>query len=247
MGLSEFDIITDKLIGVTEYLYLHIMGEPLLHPELGAFISLAKEKGFKCAVTTNGTLLDKAGGILISHGAYKVNISIHSFEDGSCEEYLSYINKCMDFADRASDAGILTVLRLWNRGYDGGRNIDTVSLLRQRFPYEWIEGERGARLRHKLHLEYGERFDWPDMSIEPIGDRVFCYGLGDHFGILSDGRVVPCCLDKNGDITLGNIFNESLESILMGDRAAHVKQGFQRKCAVEELCKRCGYARRFKL
>ncbi|MBQ7363855.1 MAG: SPASM domain-containing protein [Clostridia bacterium] len=246
MSREEFDCVANKLVGVTDYLYLHLMGEPLLHPELSDFIGLAVSRGFKCAVTTNGTLLTKCPE-LIDSGVYKVNISVHSFEDGADTDYRQYLNGCFDFADRASRAGILTVLRLWNRGTDGGRNIDTEALLHERFGPPESVGVRGERLRPRLHLEYGERFDWPSMDIESLGEHVFCHGLGDHFAVLSDGRVVPCCLDKDGDMTLGNVFCEDIEAILSSERARNIRDGFEKKRAAEELCRRCGYARRFKI
>lgn len=248
MTRDEFLLILGQLCDKTEYIYLHVMGEPLTHPELCDFIALANERGFKCSITTNGTLLPSRGDGLIDSGVYKVNISVHSFEEGTREEYLSYINNCISFADRASKNGILTVLRLWNRGYDEGRNIDTLKILKEYFSgEEWRESENGARIRHRLHLDYGDRFDWPDMSAPDMGERVFCHGLGDHFAILADGRVVPCCLDREAAIELGNIYNESLEKILSSERALRMKEGFKNKCATEELCRRCGYARRFKL
>ena len=246
--VDEFSHVLDKLKGVTEYIYLHVMGEPLTHPDLPELIRLASERGFKCAITTNGTLLSKRGDELLDSPIYKVNISVHSFESGTREEYLGYINSCIDFADAASRRGILTVLRLWNRGYDEGRNIDTLAMLKERFADgEWREGERGARIRHKLHLEYGDRFDWPDTEKDVLGDQVFCHGLGDHFGILVDGRVVPCCLDREAAIELGNVYESELSDILSSDRAEKMREGFKCKRAVEDLCRKCGYARRFKI
>jgi radical SAM protein with 4Fe4S-binding SPASM domain len=248
MTPSEFSLILDKLKGLTEYIYLHVMGEPMTHPELCDFIKLATSRGFKCAITTNGTLLKSRGDELFNSGVYKVNISVHSFETGSREDYLSYVNSCISFADEASRRGILTVLRLWNRGYDEGRNIDTLAILKERFADgEWREGASGARIRHRLHLEYGDRFEWPDIQKDHIGDEVFCHGLGDHFGILVDGRVVPCCLDREAAIELGNAYIDDLDSVLSSERAERMREGFRCKRATEELCQKCGYARRFKI
>ena len=246
MTEDEFRTVTDKLCGVTEYIYYHLMGEPLTHPQLPNFVRIAKEKGYKSAITTNGTLLDRVGDSLIEAGVYKVNISVHSFEGGSDADYSKYIDTCMDFADRASRAGVLVVLRLWNNGHDGGMNDVTLARLKERFADgEWKFGSRGARIRHKLHLEYGDRFAWPDMNAEDGGDNVFCYGLTDHFSVLCDGTVVPCCLDCNGDIALGNIFDGDISEILSSDRARRIKDGFSCRSASEELCRKCGYARRF--
>ncbi len=246
MTMEEFKIIVEKLKGVTKYLYLHVMGEPLTHPLLPEFIRYATEEGFLVSITTNGTLLHKRGAELLNSGVYKVNISIHSFEEGSNEEYQKYISDCMLFADKSSKAGILTVLRLWNKGYDAGRNINTLELLQNFFgEEEWTQGGKGSRIRSKLHLEYGERFEWPDIEKEDRGNEVYCYGLKDHFAVLCDGSVVPCCLDREGEITLGNIFEQLPESILSTERAKNMRLGFQCRKATEELCRKCGYARRF--
>lgn len=247
MSEEEFDVITEKIKHLTDYVYLHVMGEPLTHPSLARFIEIGKSKGLKVAITTNGTLLPSRGGDIIRAGAYKVNISVHSFEDGTREEYVRYIEGIMDFADRASRSGVLTVLRLWNRGYDEGRNIDTVAMLKERFTDEWVWGAAAARIRDKLHLEYGERFEWPDSEREVISDSVFCHGLGDHFGILVDGTVVPCCLDREGVINLGNALHGDVDLILASTRVEKMRESFKKKCAVEDLCKKCPYARRFKI
>ena len=245
MTADEFRTIAEKLTGVTGYLYYHLMGEPLTHPQLPEMLAIASELGFKSQITTNGTLLQQRGQALIDAKVHKVNLSVHSFEEGSDEDYVNYINSCLDFADRASRAGIIVVLRLWNNGFDEGRNISTMDLTRARFPWAWTEEPRATRIQDRLYLEHGDRFDWPDLGAEDGGDCVFCHGLRDHFGILSNGTVVPCCLDHNGDIPLGNIFEQPIGEILNGPRAKAIREGFSRRKAAEELCRKCGYARRF--
>ena len=245
MTVPEFEAVARKLTGVTGYLYYHLMGEPLTHPELPKMLAIATELGFKSQITTNGVLLPSRGQALIDGKVHKVNISVHSFEEGTDQDYVNYINACLDFADRASRAGIIVVLRLWNNGYDEGRNISTLDLARAKFPWEWHEEPRGIRIREKLYLEHGDRFDWPDLGAQDGGSQVFCHGLRDHFGILSNGTVVPCCLDHNGDIPLGNIHKQPVEEILDSPRAKAMRQGFSCRKATEELCRKCGYARRF--
>lgn len=265
MSREEFQLVLDKLQGRTKYVYYHLMGEPLTHPLLPEFIRMARAQGFKSVITTNGTLLAKHGDSIISSAPHKVSISLHSFEgeqaplaqqdvsligvqenSGQTEEaYLRYMAETADFAEKAADAGIIVVFRLWNRGHDGGRNDRTFQLLRERLDGEWAENTRGIRIRDKLHLEWGDRFEWPYEEAEVQGDEVFCYGLRDHFGILCDGTVVPCCLDSEGVIALGNVFEEELDAILGSPRAEALVRGFESRKASEELCKRCGYAQRF--
>ncbi len=245
MTSEEFSHVLSEISPHTSYLYYHLMGEPLTHPELPHFLRMAHERGFRSVITTNGTLLKKRSDELLSVPLYKMNLSVHSFEEGSEAEFARYLSELSDFADKASAQGTIVVFRLWNRGFDGGKNEKILTFLQNRFAGEWAENTRGIRIRDKLHIEWGERFSWPDRDATEGDDEVFCYALHDHFGILSDGRVVPCCLDSDGVLSLGNIFSESLREILNSPRAETIREGFSRRCATEELCRRCGYARRF--
>ena len=245
MTAEEFRVIAETLVGTTKYLYYHLMGEPLTHPALPEMIGIATDLGFKSAITTNGTLLPSRGQALIDADVYKVNISVHSFEDGADEDYVNYISGCLDFAAKAAEAGTLVVLRLWNNGCDEGRNDRTIAMIHDAFRGQWQENPRGIKVANRVYLEHADRFDWPDVEATDQGNSVFCYGLRDHFGILSDGRVVPCCLDREGVITLGNIFTQEIGDILANPRAKAMLEGFSCRKATEELCRKCGYARRF--
>lgn len=245
MSVSEFEKVLDALKGKTKHLYYHLMGEPLTHPELPLFLSMAKDRGFKSMITTNGTLLQKRGKALIESGVYKINISLHSFEKQDRAAFEKYLTEVALFADEASKGSTIVVLRLWNKGVKDVQNAEILSFLRPILQGEWTENERGLRLRNKLHIEWGDRFEWPDKDADYQGDEVFCYGMRDHFGILADGTVVPCCLDSEGAINLGNLFSDDLSEILNSPRAKAIKHGFGSHRATEELCKRCSYARRF--
>ncbi len=245
MSKDEFSLILDKLTGQTEYIYYHLMGEPLTHPLLPDFLKLASGRGYKSIITTNGTLISKRKEELLSSGIHKINISLHSFEGLADENYTRHICELADFAKCAADKGIIIVFRLWNNGFDGGKNEIVFNLLKENIHGEWAENTRGIRIRNKIHLEWGERFEWPDSKAEIKGEKFSCYGLRDQFGILSDGTVVPCCLDSDGIINLGNIFNEDIEAILNSERALKLIEGFKHGIASEDLCKRCGYAQRF--
>lgn len=244
MTQQEYAHVLQQLSGKTQYIYHHLMGEPVIHPLLPKFIQMARQAGFRPMLTTNGTLLDSRGDGLLGKGLHKVNISVHSFEEGELQEHRRYIENIADFADKANNEGTIISLRLWNNGFDEGRNQTTLTLLKEKLPGPWVENTRGYRIRDKLFLEWGDRFAWPDMLANDYGQQVFCYGLQDHFGILCDGTVVPCCLDSDGTIALGNVFREELSDILSSPRAKAIAEGFRCRRAVEELCRRCGYARK---
>ena len=245
MTVQEFSYILDQLHGQTKYLYYHLMGEPFTHAALPDFLKLAKERGYKSVITTNGTLLKKRGTEIISSGVHKISISLHSFESGSDDGYVHYLSEVADFAEAASAAGIIVVLRHWNKGFDGGRNDTSLEFFRSRLSGSWAANTRGYRIRDKLFLEWGDRFQWPDLQAPRHDGPVSCYGLQDHFGILCDGSVVPCCMDSDGIITLGNIFRQDISEILASPRATAMVDGFRCRTASEELCRRCGFAQKF--
>lgn len=247
MTEEDFASLMPKLRPWSDYLYFHLMGEPLCHPKLKRFLELAGEAGFKVILTTNGTLLEKQQQTLLSSPAvHKINVSLHAFEANDAPvSFGEYLDRCLAFG-RSGLGKKLVVYRLWNQGGAEALNGQILAELQKSFPEPWQETRRGIRMADGIFLEYGDKFDWPDLTAEDGGAEVFCYGLRDQIGILCDGTVVPCCLDHNGDIALGNLFDQSLEQILSTPRAMAVYEGFRNRTAAEELCRKCGYARRFR-
>ena len=245
MTEAEYAHVLQQLSGKTKHIYHHLMGEPLIHPLLPKFIEMAVQAGFHPMLTTNGTLLERLGDTILLPGLHKVNISLHSFEGASQNDHRHYVQEVADFAKKANKMGILISLRLWNNGCDEGRNQLALQVLKEIFPTDWSENSRGYRIKDRLFLEWGERFVWPDKDADDGGEKVYCHGMQDHFGILSDGTVVPCCLDSDGVIALGNVFREELSDILASPRAKAMVKGFRARKVTEDLCRRCGYARKF--
>ena len=246
MTEAEFTALMPKLRAFADYLYFHLMGEPLLHPSLARFLEIAGEYEFKVILTTNGTLLKKQQEILLNAPAlHKVNISLHAFEANDLSvPFEDYLHDCFAFG-KAAEGKKLIVYRLWNNGGADMLNQKILDTMCSFFRPPWTENRQGKRIGERVFLEYGDKFDWPDLSAEDGGSRVFCYGLRDQIGVLCDGTVVPCCLDHEGDLALGNLFEADMETILATPRAQAIYNGFTKKEAAEELCRRCGYARRF--
>ena len=248
MTPAEFDLVLERLTGQVEYVYLHVMGEPLSHPQLAELLALAAARERKVCITTNGTLLARqTEALLAAPTLHKVSVSLHSFEgnDGAQEREREYLDAVWAFADRAATRGVIVALRLWNEGGAETRNGAIEAFLHEKCPGEWPEPRGGSfRLRDNLYLERAKKFDWPDLSAQERGTQ-FCYGLRDQLGVLADGTAVPCCLDHEGDIALGNLFTQPLSEILQSERACALREGFSRRCPSEELCRRCGFAARF--
>ena len=248
-----FEVLAGKLRPHVDYIYLHLMGEPLLHPRLSRLLEIAAQLGFKVIITTNGTLLPRQAELLAQSSAvHKISVSLHSFEGNESHDtdLSNYLENTIAAVQKLSAAGKICALRLWNLDGETTRganaeNDDILAKLEQAFPKPWKDNPRGASLGNKVYLEWGEKFDWPDLSAEEGTGGVFCYGLRDQIGVLWDGTVVPCCLDHEGDIPLGNLYEQSLDEILNSPRAKALYDGFSCRKAVEELCRKCGYARRF--
>ncbi len=246
MNTQEFEIVLNKIKPYTDYIYFHLLGEPLCHPDLAEFLNIADEMNFKVIITTNGTLLNKNKDILMtSKSHYKTVISLHSFEANDNKiSFNDYLENCFEYAKSAENKKII-VLRLWNNGGKDSLNDEILAKLENYFPKPWIEERNGTRIGQKIYIQYGDKFDWPTLENNNVDEKVFCYGLRDQIGILVDGTVVPCCLDNNGEINLGNIFKSDLEKIINSERAQKIYNGFSSRTACEELCKRCSFVRKF--
>ena len=247
MPAEQFAALLPKLRGYTEYQYFHLMGEPLCHPQLETLLALAGEQGFRVILTTNGTLLaGRQEMLLASPAVHKINISLHAFEANDLAvPFSQYLAECFHFG-KAAQGHKLVVYRLWNRGGADRQNREILTAMEAHFPKPWVEDGRGIRIGDRVFLEYGDKFNWPDLQAAEGSDRVFCYGLRDQLGVLWDGTVVPCCLDHEGDLALGNLFVQDMDEILASPRAKAISEVFSRREAVEPLCRRCGYARRFR-
>lgn len=238
LSAEEFDLLTDKVRGKVCFLYFHLMGEPLLHPLLPQFITMAREKGFKTVLTSNGTLLHRAMNLLDTL-PHKVQLSLHSHESNARGELSSYMEEVMNFATQAAAKGTCVVLRLWNQGGMDKENEQVMDYIAEYVPRPWKERPDGFRLCDNLYLEFDRKFEWPSANASSAKREVFCKALLKQIGVLSDGSLVPCCLDHNGDVVLGNLFHHSLEEILSSPRAQAMIEGFQHHTATEALCQNC--------
>lgn len=247
MSPDVFRRLAQKLRPHVRYLYLHVMGEPLLHPQLAELLAIAHELDFKACLTTNGTLLARQRETLLAAPAlHKVSVSLHAMEGNGAGDLTPYLASVWDYAVRAAAGGTICALRLWNIGGADARNDEILAFLADKLgthPLDLPQPRAGSwRLAERLYLEQAEKFDWPDRDA-PEEDVRFCLALRDQAAVLADGTVVPCCLDHEGDIPLGNLLERDLPDILNSPRARAIYDGFSQGKPAEELCRRCGFAR----
>jgi len=248
MSPSEFSLIIEKIRPFTDYIYLHVLGEPLLHPQLNEILTISETAGLKINMTTNGGLLEQKKEILIEHPLRQINISLHDAEENIVsEKWEDYLNSVFDFA-LISAANTYLCLRLWNISNESSNKFNSFCLkkISEKFNLSedaFVEKTKGngLKLAEHIFLQQAPRFEWPDNKIKGTQTQKNCYALRDHIAILSDGQVIPCCLDADATMKLGSIFTQELSDILETKRAKDIKKGFEQRKIVEPFCATCGF------
>lgn len=233
ISVEDFSKILDDIKPHTDYIYFHVKGEPLLHPKIDQLLDISHEKGFKVNITTNGTLIRKNAHKLLGKPALRqMNFSLHSFDghEGSTDRE-GYITSVLSFVREATAASEMIVsFRLWNLTKDNETNLErsrnraTLELIEKEFGLDFRIEEKvvpgsGIKLADRIYLNQDHEFDWPDLRAKEDDGRGFCHALRNQAGILVDGTVIPCCLDGEGIINLGNVYETPFSEIVEGERA----------------------------
>ena len=253
MQISDFELVINRIKDYTDLILLHVKGEPLLHPNLKEILDICDKNSIKVNITTNTTLLkDKLEILGESKSLRQLNLSIHDLEQNKINEnnqLLEIVNTVKEIKKLNSE--IIISYRLWNMNQIGenNKNLKFLQILENEYGfsnlYEKCLKNNFVELDTNTFLNQDIEFEWPNMDDDIISEIGKCYGLKNQIGILVSGDVVPCCLDTNGDIILGNIFNENLEEILNKEKSKKIIDGFNNSKLEEELCKRCKFIKKF--
>ena len=206
MSVDEFRTVIERIGHYTNYIYLHVKGEPLLHPQLGEILKICQDADMTVNLTTNATLIKEKLPVLLEYPVHQINVSLHSADDNDCIDMDSYIHNLFESCETLLDKTDTEIsLRLWNT---------------KKEPF--LFGEKNCTIKRHLYINVQSPFEWPDVNSTYCNERGFCQGLRQHMAILCDGTVVPCCLDGNGVMALGNILDSTLEEILQAHEALHL-------------------------
>ena len=231
ISISEFKILLDKIKNYTDYLYFHVLGEPLLHPKINELIDIAS-KNFNINITTNGYLIDN----LKNNNIRQLNISLHSFSDTYNISLDNYLNNIFNKIDELKNTYIS--LRLWVKNKYNKQIIDYIN---KRYNLNIDYNVDNFKVTNNIFINNFHEFIWPDLDNNYYNEKGTCYALIDHIGILVDGSVIPCCLDSKGIINLGNIYTDNLSNILDKDIVKNMINNFKNNRKCEELCKHCSF------
>lgn len=256
---DDFAKRLDQIRPHTQFINLHVKGEPLLHPQIDELLDISYEKDFKVNITTNGTLIEKKKHQLLNKPAIRqMNFSLHSFDDNiGLRDKDKYMGNIIRFVkEQVANTEMIASFRLWNLSRDNQtnlekqRNRELLSMIEEAFNLDFQIEERvepggGIKIAERVYVNQDYLFTWPSLDEEEDDGKGFCYGLRNQAAILSNGTVVPCCLDGEGVIDLGNVNEQSFSDIIKSERAQNLVDGFSRREAVEELCRKCGFRQRF--
>ena len=233
ISIEEFQILLKRLQKYTKYLYFHILGEPLIHPDINKLIDMASENFF-VNITTNGYLIDK---IVNNKNVRQVNISLHSFNPKYNKSLDTYLNNIFSSVDKLVKNNTIINYRIWTKSVD---NLKVINKLENKYN-KIIGNSNSIKLADNIYFEKEDEFIWPSLTNDYYNENGSCRATIDHIGILVDGTVVPCCLDSEGIINLGNIYKQDLNDIIKDNLFAELKRGFKENKKIHELCKKCNF------
>lgn len=257
MSVELFEKIIAQLVTLTEQVCFHLMGDPLVHPQFSKFVDICERYQMPIFLVSNGVLLRPEMAEQLLRPIFRqVNFSLHSFFDNHPgKDPTTYLNRIFEFTERSFQERpeLYVNYRLWNLNDPKGSLTDNTQMLeriKERFHFSKdyhldVRFRKSVRIQNRLYLHYDTEFVWPDLEQPVLGTQGFCYGLNSHFGILADGTVVPCCLDKEGKIPLGHVQHEPILDILQNSKSQALLKGFAQKKLIHPLCQRCNYIERF--
>ena len=248
MNTEKFEEVIRKIHKHTKLVCLHVKGEPLVHKQLGDILKILEKYDLKANITTNGTLIkEKIDIIKNSKAVRQINFSIHSITQN---ENLNkqYIQDIFESADQLEN--VIISYRLWNLQSIQENNINNF-IIKAIEDYYNIKNLRQQlkendfiQIKQNMFINQDIEFTWPSLNKEVIIENGRCLALKEQIAILVDGTVVPCCLDNNGDIPLGNILEQALEKIISSDKSVTIKKNFENSIITCDLCRTCGFLQR---
>lgn len=255
LSIEQFTNILDQASPLADEICLHLMGEPMMHPNFDEILDICEHKGVKIKLTTNGILIPKFfEKILNSKSIRQINFSLQSYMDNFPNKNLDeYLGNILRFSQNACALrpDLYINLRLWTLKEGDSEYEEVLSVIENSFDVKIkrkvdVTNYRSKKIKGRVYVNFDSKFDWPSLDLPFVSSKGTCVGLKTHIGIHADGTVVPCCLDTNPTIVLGNCFENDLLSIVNSKRALKIKDGFKNNIITEDLCQHCSFRKRFK-
>jgi radical SAM protein with 4Fe4S-binding SPASM domain len=257
MDLEFFESIVQQAKPFTKEIACHVVGDSLTLSNLGDYLDIIHKYNMKAMLTTSGYFMKKHPYETLFHPAVKqINVSLNAFNKNDTsitfEQYMKPI-LALCYEKVKQEKELFINLRMWNLDEMMSEKAFNTEL------FEWLQSafnvvldlnkldpkeQKSIRLDNKVLLHFDNYFEWPSLK-NPMYGHGTCQGLSSHIGILANGEVIPCCLDSDGVMALGNLHKQRLADVVYGTRATAMIEGFKHAQCSEELCLKCSYKNRF--
>ncbi|MGL2390909.1 radical SAM/SPASM domain-containing protein [Helicobacter pylori] len=248
MPLKLFEKVCKEVAPLTPIITLHVLGDPCKLKNLNRYLSTAKRFSLKVDLVTSGVYLHDFE-TLLQDAIYQISISLDAGLDHHNKlNQHRYIQKILEFCRYKfeKNSEVFLNLRIQDGTLDKHQNL--IKPFLESFECVSLEGLKSqgrVRLFKKSFLNIQKTFKWPNLNApNPLNQKSkipYCYGLIKQVAILSNGVVVPCCMDTQAHINLGNLNHMPLKDILNSQKSIAIKTHFLNGEALELLCKNCSY------
>ncbi|MGL2624995.1 radical SAM/SPASM domain-containing protein [Helicobacter pylori] len=248
MPLELFEKVCKEAAPLTPIITLHVLGDPCKLKNLNRYLNAAKRFSLKVDLVTSGVYLHNFE-TLLQDAIYQISISLDAGLDNHNKlNQHRYIQKILEFCRYKfeKNSEVFLNLRIQDGTLEKHQNLikpflesfECVSL-------ENLKSQGRVRLFKKSFLNIQKTFKWPDLNApNPLNQESkipYCYGLIKQIAILSNGVVVPCCMDTQAHINLGDLNHTPLKDVLNSQKAMAIKTHFLKGEALEPLCQNCSY------
>ena len=237
MTVAAFENVAAQLKPLAAMVSPHVLGEPLFHPRFAEILKACSRAGLSVNLVTNGTLLDCLTPRLVEESCLRqVSFSLHSLEFIAPEKRSEALSRIITFA-KTKPEKLIVAFRLRGESLSGRKTAERVLSAFGRL--DALSSEKPVTLGEKIFFHRGGLFGWPGQGTG--AERKTCLGLKHHFAILATGAVVPCCMDYDGALSIGNVSEQPLAEILESPAARKMRARLSSSGKLPDFCSGCGF------
>lgn len=257
MDIEIFRKVIDKLSPDLIYLTLYFQGEPMLNPQFHEMVRIARKQHIFVATSTNGHFLDDNNvNEIIKSGLNHLIISLDGLDQetyekyrvkGSLQKVTEGVKRLVDAKKKAKSASPFIELQFivmrhnqhqmqQMREFARQSRVDKLSFKTAQVYNLNIENTIIPTLKDQSRYRKSSDGSW--VQAKKIRNR--CHRIWSSIVITWDGRVVPCCYDKNADHQTGNLLEESVSSIWKNQLYSGFRRQVLKNRSEIEICRNCG-------
>ncbi len=251
-----FTRLIDELAPTLTYLTFYFQGEPYLNPEFLNMVEYASEKGIYTATSTNAHYLNvKNAQQTIKSGLDRLIISIdgttqQSYESyrigGTLEKVIEGTRNVMDAKKNLRSRTPHVVFQFLVTGQNEHEIPDVFRLGRQLGVDQVVlktaqiyDYEKGSPLipKQDRYARYRQSPDGSWSIKNKLADH--CWKMWHSCVVTWDGKIVPCCFDKDAHFVMGDLRQSSFAEIWKGDRYDQFRHSLMKSRSEIEMCRNC--------